>query len=41
MMTISVASLAERVAQGLIKIEDANLWANDPKTLSKLINGYN
>lgn len=33
-------ALAERIQQGLIKYEDAMLYANDRKTLSKLVKGY-
>lgn len=33
-------ALAERVQQGLITLEQANLYAGDTKTLGKFINGY-
>lgn len=33
-------ALAERVEEGLVKLEDAALYANDTASLSKLINGY-
>ncbi|HEY8109116.1 MAG TPA: type IV pilus twitching motility protein PilT [Patescibacteria group bacterium] len=33
-------ALAERIQQGLIKYEDAILYANDRKTLSKFVQGY-
>ena len=32
-------ALAERVEQGLVKYEDARLYASDDKTLNKLVNG--
>ncbi len=33
-------ALAERVEQGLVRYEDAALYANDEKTLSKFVKGF-